>query len=73
MALSIPFRFIRASYVNPGDLVLQEADLSKVLVRAYVDEPDVGRLGSRTNNRSHLGRDSRDAPGRARSARFPPP
>jgi HlyD family secretion protein len=32
--------------VNPGDLVLQEADLSKVLVRAYVDEPDVGRLAS---------------------------
>ncbi|MGA9815106.1 MAG: efflux RND transporter periplasmic adaptor subunit [Terriglobales bacterium] len=32
------------AYVNPGDLVLQEADLSKVLVRAYVDEPDVGRL-----------------------------
>lgn len=31
-------------YVNPGDLVLQEADLSKVLVRAFVDEPDVGRL-----------------------------
>ena len=30
--------------MNPGDLVLQEADLSKVLVRAYVDEPDVGRL-----------------------------
>jgi len=34
----------RGAYVNPGDLVLQEADLSKVLVRAYVDEPDVGRL-----------------------------
>jgi HlyD family secretion protein len=32
------------AYVNPGDLVLQEADLSKVLVRAFVDEPDVGRL-----------------------------
>jgi HlyD family secretion protein len=30
--------------VNPGDLILQEADLSKVLVRAYVDEPDIGRL-----------------------------
>jgi HlyD family secretion protein len=30
--------------LNAGDLVLQEADLSKVLVRAYVDEPDVGRL-----------------------------
>ncbi len=34
----------QGTYVNPGDLVLQEADLSKVLVRAYVDEPDVGRL-----------------------------
>jgi HlyD family secretion protein len=32
------------AWVNPGDLVLQEADLSKVLVRAYVDEPDVARL-----------------------------
>jgi HlyD family secretion protein len=31
-------------YVNPGDLILQEADLSKVRVRAFVDEPDVGRL-----------------------------
>jgi HlyD family secretion protein len=35
------------SWVNPGDLVLQEADLSKVLVRAYVDEPDVARLAPR--------------------------
>jgi len=34
------------AYVNPGDLVLQEADLSKVLVRAFVDEPDVGRLSA---------------------------
>jgi HlyD family secretion protein len=34
----------QGAYVNPGDLVLQEADLSKVVVRAYVDEPDVGRL-----------------------------
>jgi HlyD family secretion protein len=34
----------QGSYVNPGDVVLQEADLSKVLVRAFVDEPDVGRL-----------------------------
>jgi HlyD family secretion protein len=32
------------TYLNPGDLVLQEADLSKVRVRAFVDEPDVGRL-----------------------------
>jgi HlyD family secretion protein len=32
------------AYLNPGDLVLQEADLSKIRVRAFVDEPDVGRL-----------------------------
>jgi HlyD family secretion protein len=32
------------NYVNPGDLLLQVADLSKVRVRAFVDEPDVGRL-----------------------------
>jgi len=34
------------SYANAGDLVLQEADLSKVLVRAFVDEPDVARLAA---------------------------
>lgn len=34
----------QGAYLNPGDLILQEADLSKVLVRAFVDEPDVGRL-----------------------------
>jgi HlyD family secretion protein len=32
------------TWVNPGDLILEQADLSKVLVRAYVDEPDVARL-----------------------------
>jgi HlyD family secretion protein len=36
----------QGAYVNPGDLVLQEANLSKVLVRAFVDEPDVGRLSA---------------------------
>ncbi len=39
---SLPVR--QGAYVNPGDLVLQEADLSKVLVRSFVDEPDVARL-----------------------------
>ena len=39
---SLPMK--QGAYVNPGDLVLQEADLSKVLVRAFVDEPDVARL-----------------------------
>ena len=39
---SLPVK--RGAYVNPGDLVLQEADLSRVLVRAFVDEPDVARL-----------------------------
>jgi HlyD family secretion protein len=32
------------AFVQSGDLLLQEADLSRVLVRAFVDEPDVGRL-----------------------------
>jgi HlyD family secretion protein len=31
-------------FVQAGDLLLQQADLSKVLVRVFVDEPDVGRL-----------------------------
>ena len=35
---------VQGAYVNPGELILQEADLSKVRVRAFVDEPDVGRL-----------------------------
>jgi HlyD family secretion protein len=42
MVYSLPVK--RGTYVNAGDLVLQEADLSKVLVRAFVDEPDVARL-----------------------------
>jgi HlyD family secretion protein len=39
---SLPVR--QGSYVQSGDLLLQEADLSKVLVRSFVDEPDIGRL-----------------------------
>ena len=39
---SLPVK--QGAYVNPGDLILQEADLSKVLVRAFVDEPDIARL-----------------------------
>jgi HlyD family secretion protein len=39
---SLPVR--EGNYLNPGDLVLQEADLSRVQVRAFVDEPDVARL-----------------------------
>jgi len=34
----------QGGYVQAGDLLLQVADLSSVLVRAYVDEPDIGRL-----------------------------
>ncbi len=32
------------AFVQTGDLLLQEADLTHVVVRAYVDEPDIGRL-----------------------------
>ena len=34
----------QGGFVNAGDLLLQVADLRTVLVRAFVDEPDVGRL-----------------------------
>jgi HlyD family secretion protein len=34
----------RGGFVAAGDLLLQVADLRTVLVRAFVDEPDVGRL-----------------------------
>jgi HlyD family secretion protein len=34
------------AYVQTGDLLLQEGDLSHMLVRAFVDEPDIGRLAS---------------------------
>jgi HlyD family secretion protein len=39
---SLPVK--EGSFVQTGDLLLQEADLTHVLVRAFVDEPDVGRL-----------------------------
>ena len=35
---------LAGAYVNSAQLILEEADLSKVRVRAFVDEPDVGRL-----------------------------
>jgi len=34
------------AYVQTGDLLLQEGDLSHMQVRAFVDEPDIGRLAS---------------------------
>ena len=34
----------QGGFVAAGDLLLQVADLRQVLVRAFVDEPDVGRL-----------------------------
>jgi HlyD family secretion protein len=39
---SLPVR--GGTYVNAGDLLVQVSDLSTVQVRAFVDEPDVGRL-----------------------------
>jgi HlyD family secretion protein len=39
---SLPVK--QGAFVQAGDLLLQEADLSRVLVRAFADEPDVGRL-----------------------------
>jgi HlyD family secretion protein len=34
----------QGGFVNSGDLLLQLADLRKVVVRAFVDEPDIARL-----------------------------
>jgi HlyD family secretion protein len=34
------------AYVQTGDLLLEEGDLYHMLVRAFVDEPDIGRLAS---------------------------
>jgi len=39
---SLPVK--QGAFVQAGELLLQEADLSHVLVRAFVDEPDLGRL-----------------------------
>jgi HlyD family secretion protein len=39
---SLPVR--AGMFVNTGDLLVQVADLHKVMVRAFVDEPDIGRL-----------------------------
>jgi HlyD family secretion protein len=42
MVYSLPVK--QGAFVQAGDLLLQEADLTQVLVRAFVDEPDIGRL-----------------------------
>jgi HlyD family secretion protein len=42
MVYSLPIK--QGAFAQAGDLLLQEADLSQVLVRAFADEPDVGRL-----------------------------
>lgn len=42
MVYSLPVKL--GSFVNSGDLLLQLADLHKVRVRAFVDEPEIGRL-----------------------------
>jgi HlyD family secretion protein len=36
----------QGAYVQTGDLLLQEGDLSQMLVRTFVDEPDIGRLAA---------------------------
>ena len=42
MVYSLPVR--EGAFVNTGDLLVQMADLHKVRVRAFVDEPEIGRL-----------------------------
>ena len=42
MAYNLPVR--KDTFVAAGDLLVQVADLHRVRVRAFVDEPDIGRL-----------------------------
>jgi HlyD family secretion protein len=42
MVYALPVR--ASAYVNSGDLVVAVADLKKIQVRTFVDEPDIGRL-----------------------------
>ena len=42
MVYALPVR--ESAYVNQGDLVVGVADLKHIQVRAFVDEPDIGRL-----------------------------
>ncbi len=42
IVFSLPVR--DGAFVNTGDLLVQVADLHKVRVRAFVDEPEIGRL-----------------------------
>jgi HlyD family secretion protein len=42
MVYALPVK--QGSFVNAGDLLVQVADLHKVRVRAFVDEPEIGRL-----------------------------
>jgi HlyD family secretion protein len=39
---SLPVK--QGAFVQAGELLLQEGDLSRMLVRTFVDEPDIGRL-----------------------------
>jgi HlyD family secretion protein len=39
---SLPVR--EGAFVGPGDLLVQVADLHKVRVRAFIDEPEIGKL-----------------------------
>ncbi len=42
MVYSLPVR--DGQFVNAGDLLVQAADLHKVRVRAFIDEPEIGKL-----------------------------
>ena len=55
---SLPVR--EGSFVNAGDLIVQVADLTKMQVRAFVDEPEIGKLAQ--NQRASITWDA--VPGR---------
>jgi HlyD family secretion protein len=44
---SLPVR--EGAFVNAGDLIVQVADLTKMQVRAFIDEPEIGKLAADQN------------------------
>lgn len=43
LVYSLPVK--QGAYVNAGDLLVQIGDLRRIQVRAFVDEPEIGKLG----------------------------
>jgi HlyD family secretion protein len=64
LVYSLPVR--EGAFVNTGDLLVQVADLHKIRARAFVDEPEIGKLQP-----GQLEGNDRDTPDHGCAARHP--